>query len=710
MDAAGDENSNVQAVRYKNSLGDVYYEPEVAILPMPKNGSYGNVSHNGSYHSQGHGGNLNAGYQQHHGGSYNNLSVQSPVVGGELRKGSAISAISMNLTPAATGETSSSDPLQIIWKNLSYDVDVKTGKFCKTVTGQKRILHSMSGEIAGGTITALMGPSGAGKSTLLNCVSCKLLQGVKGDIFMRFPPRSTQGKDMETLRIGFVPQTDYLFTQFTVKETVLFASKMMNPGYTHHEHKEKMTEVLRSLDLEQRANLKLKKLSGGQLKRASIAIELISNPKILILDEPTSGLDSDNSEMVISMLKNLSKIPGLEAPAIVATIHQPSVDVFMMFDNIYLLNRFGTNIYFGPPQDVMSYMVSFGFKERSNINPADYMIEIANAKYGSEQFDAMAEKARNKPEKPRQYLCNDVPLGQLKIQKPNTFFTQFRLLLTRSMEAYVTKSATTFGKLMIFIAMAIAMTNIFENPTGKESGCWTQVAAIKIEGDSSEEDAARKNFFDILDQKTIDFDIKREISKLTEGTMYFFVIIMFYMFIPALTIVMAFPAELKTVSKEISNSWYSTTAYYFAKLISDYTILFICMVPAITYSYLVSQQPLHLWRFCYLFTVVYLIAAIWQSRGVLFSIIFHKNETVALLTTLGLMFPTVFLSGFYVKVANMLWFMRPFTTVSDMRRGFESMLSIMYGFGRCKEGKLAETLFNEVFTKSSIMEMLQSFW
>ena len=258
--------------------------------------------------------------------------------------------ITMNLTPAATG-ASSREPLQIIWRNLSYDVDVKSPVGClpliKKVTGQKRILHRMSGEIAGGTITALMGPSGAGKSTLLNCISCKLTSGVDGEIFLRFPPRSVPNKDEDSLRIGFVPQTDHLFTQFTVQETVMFASKMMNPGFTTQEHREKISDVLKSLDLEARANLKLKKLSGGQLKRASIAIELISNPKILILDEPTSGLDSDNSEMVISMLKNLSSIPGLEAPAIVATIHQPSVDVFNLFDNVYLLNRFGTNIYFG---------------------------------------------------------------------------------------------------------------------------------------------------------------------------------------------------------------------------------------------------------------------------------------------------------------------------------------------------------------------------
>ena len=620
-------------------------------------------------------------------------------------------AIAMNLTPPEGTKISSREPLQIIWRNLSYDVNVKKGPLCRSTTEKKRILHSMSGDITGGTITALMGPSGAGKSTLLNCISCKLTAGVDGEIFFRFPPRSTPKKDEDTLRIGFVPQTDYLFMQFTVEEAVLFASWMMNPGLSSSEHKEKCVEVLRSLDLEQRAKLKLKKLSGGQLKRASIAIEMISNPKILILDEPTSGLDSDNSEMVISMLKNLSSIPGLEAPAIVATIHQPSVEVFMLFDNIYLLNRFGTNIYFGPPQQVQSYMESFGFRVRTDINPADYMIEIANAKYGQEKFQLMADNVRKmNPEKPRQYLCHDVPLKDLKIRIPNTFFAQFWLLMGRNVKAYVFKSATTIGKLTMFMLMAMAMTHIFRIPVGLENGCWTQLGGVQLPEGGQEEAALKANFFASINSQRVQFDLSHEISRLTQGTMYFFVMIMFYMFMPALTIVMAFPAELKTVSKEISNSWYSATSYYLAKLISDYAILFLCMFPAIVYSYWASEQPLIWWRFAYLFMIVYLIGSIWQARGVLFSVIFNKNETIALLATLGLMYPVIFLSGFYVKVGDMAELVVPLTWISDMRRGFESMLAIMYGFNRCQQGELVESVFKDVLSGSTVMEMLGSFW
>src|SRR5207253_891860 len=118
-------------------------------------------------------------------------------------------------------------------------------------------------------------------------------KGVTGSVVIRHNLQSTQAN---SFRIGYVPQNDTLFLDFTAKETFLFASKMINGHLTKEQHSEAVAAVLTKLDLTEQENTPIKKLSGGQVKRASIGVELMGFPQVLVLDEPTSGLDSDTSE------------------------------------------------------------------------------------------------------------------------------------------------------------------------------------------------------------------------------------------------------------------------------------------------------------------------------------------------------------------------------------------------------------------------------
>lgn len=115
-----------------------------------------------------------------------------------------------------------------------------------------------------------------------------------------------------------------------------------------------------------------KGLSGGEKKRASIGYELITEPSLLILDEPTSGLDSHTSTKIIQLLRT----EAYRGAAIVATIHQPSAEIFMMFDRVIFLSD-GYTIYNGPPEDCFQYMAQFGLQALTHTNPADKMAIIA---------------------------------------------------------------------------------------------------------------------------------------------------------------------------------------------------------------------------------------------------------------------------------------------------------------------------------------------
>lgn len=117
----------------------------------------------------------------------------------------------------------------------------------------------------------------------------------------------------------------------------------------------------------------VKGISGGERKRTSIGYELITNPALLLLDEPTSGLDSTNALRIMKLIKNEAKHRGISA---LATIHQPSSDLFYTFDRIILLSE-GFTIYNGPPSGVENFYSTWGFKMPRFANPADKLSNIA---------------------------------------------------------------------------------------------------------------------------------------------------------------------------------------------------------------------------------------------------------------------------------------------------------------------------------------------
>jgi len=205
-----------------------------------------------------------------------------------------------------------------------------------------------------GKLIGIMGASGAGKSTLL-----ETLNG-------RYKPRHGQvlvngidvHKEPERLKglIGYVPQDDLLIEDLTVYQNLFYASKLCFDHLTETQHHMLVTDTLKTLGIYDAKDLIVgnpleKTISGGQRKRLNIALELLREPAILFLDEPTSGLSSRDSENIMDLLKELS----LKGKLVITTIHQPSSDIFKMFDNLLLLDVGGYQIYYGDPVDAIVY-------------------------------------------------------------------------------------------------------------------------------------------------------------------------------------------------------------------------------------------------------------------------------------------------------------------------------------------------------------------
>jgi ABC transport system ATP-binding/permease protein len=222
-------------------------------------------------------------------------------------------------------------------------------------------LRNVSLSEESGNLIALMGASGAGKSTLLHVLngSEKPSSGqvLINNIDIHREPERIEGV------IGFVPQDDLLIEDLTVYENLYFAAKLCFSNRKEEEINFLVLKVLEDLGLSETRELRVgsplrKTISGGQRKRLNIGLELLREPAVMFCDEPTSGLSSRDSENIIDLLKELS----LKGKLVFAVIHQPSSDIFKMFDKLLILDTGGYQIYYGNPVDAITY-----FKKSINL-------------------------------------------------------------------------------------------------------------------------------------------------------------------------------------------------------------------------------------------------------------------------------------------------------------------------------------------------------
>lgn len=219
--------------------------------------------------------------------------------------------------------------------------------------GRKTLLDRISFPVGEKCLLAVVGPSGAGKSTLLNA-----LTGLRpaDDGTVLYDGRDLYREYAELRqRIGLVPQDDILHAQLTVRRALGYAAELRFPQDTEKaERRARVDEVIRELGLEQRVDQPIHSLSGGQRKRVSVALELLTKPSLLFLDEPTSGLDPGMDRSVMHMLRGLAD----DGRTVVVVTH--SVLSLDGCDRLLVLAAGGRIAYYGPPKDALPF---FGFEE-----------------------------------------------------------------------------------------------------------------------------------------------------------------------------------------------------------------------------------------------------------------------------------------------------------------------------------------------------------
>ncbi len=341
-------------------------------------------------------------------------------------------------------------------------------------------MHNLSFTLNNGEMLAIMGGSGTGKTTLLSLLN-GTLKPQEGSITINGHDISEpEAKNL----IGYVPQDDLLIEELTVYQNLWFTARLCFEGLSEQEIDNRVEKTLKDLGLYAAKDLKVgsainKYISGGQRKRLNIALELIREPAVLFLDEPTSGLSSADTEKVILLLKEQT----LKGKLIVVNIHQPSSDVYKLFDRLWLLDKGGYPVFDGNPIDAITY-----FKETANyvdaetstcptcgnVNP-EIVLNIIDEKALNNAGELSDERKmtpqnwhelylKNREEMPKPAVFN---MPQSDQKKPNAL-KQFAIFLHRNIKTKITNVQYLSITLSIapLLAVICALLTRFSPPEG----------------------------------------------------------------------------------------------------------------------------------------------------------------------------------------------------------------------------------------------------
>ncbi|KHO02113.1 ABC-2 type transporter [Metarhizium album ARSEF 1941] len=247
---------------------------------------------------------------------------------------------------------------------------------------RKTILNPVTTTFQAGMLNVIMGPSGSGKTSLLNAMALRLRNsvGTKYRPSGRLTFNGAVPSDSVTRSVcSYVCQDDdALLPSLTVRETLRFAAGLRLPSFMSSEEKYRRAEdVLMKMGLKDCANHLIgsdtvKGISGGEKRRVSIAVQVLTDPRILLLDEPTSGLDAFTANSIMEVLQGLAN----EGRTLILTIHQARSDLFKHFGHVLLLARGGFPVYAGAAKQMLGYFGRRGYDCPQHTNPADFALDM----------------------------------------------------------------------------------------------------------------------------------------------------------------------------------------------------------------------------------------------------------------------------------------------------------------------------------------------
>lgn len=385
--------------------------------------------------------------------------------------------------------------LEFQWNNISITANLSEGKLCNKKTVEKKILQNVSGSLTTGSSLAILGASGAGKTTLLNFLSRK----IQNSKLVNTGTVTLNGEEVneEDFRaiVSYVMQDDMLEPCMTPKEILMFTARLKLRD-NKEEIQNRVKYLLKVLRIEKCQNTRIgdnlqRGVSGGERKRTSIAVELLSDSPIIFLDEPTTGLDSYNAYEVVNTLNDLC----LSNKMIIFTIHQPASEIFDLLSRICIL-ALGKVVYFGPTTNIYDYFKNARLPIPEHYNPFEHFIEVTNLSIvredyvveaypelkeletDQEKYVRLIDRLNEKYESDYKYVhenkhtvLSDKMKDYIQDKKvTHGFFYQLYNLILRLSLINLRNKKVLISKSMQYIAVGVILSIVFNNLRKDEIG------------------------------------------------------------------------------------------------------------------------------------------------------------------------------------------------------------------------------------------------
>ncbi|RLN89241.1 hypothetical protein BBJ28_00007821 [Nothophytophthora sp. Chile5] len=362
-------------------------------------------------------------------------------------------------------------PVALAFHDLWYSVPLPGGGKDEEID----LLKGVSGFAIPGTMTALMGSSGAGKTTLMDVIAGRKTGGrIQGQILLNGHPAN----DLAVRRCtGYCEQMDIHSESATVREALIFSAMLRQDGSVSTAEKmASVDECIELLELGPIADKIIRGSSTEQMKRVTIGVELAAQPSILFMDEPTSGLDARSAKLIMNGVRKIAN----SGRTVICTIHQPSTEVFNLFDSLLLLRRGGRMVFFGELGEESSALIDYfqaspGVKPiQPGYNPATWMLECIGAGVGggtgevldfAEYFLTSDLKVLMDEDLDQDGVLRPSPdLPELKFgrKRASRSVTQFDLLCRRFFRMYWRTPTYNLTRLMISVVLGCVFGIIYQ--------------------------------------------------------------------------------------------------------------------------------------------------------------------------------------------------------------------------------------------------------
>ena len=508
------------------------------------------------------------------------------------------------IVQANTIQEDSAPKIMLSWENISYTV--------KSKLGTEQILKDLSGFANPGEILAIMGSSGAGKTTLLNVLAGRTRssdrQVLSGGIY-------ANGVSISDVPFGdhaaYVTQTDILLPVLTPMEAVSFSAKLRcrETDVTGRVQKILSDLKLTSIAHNKIGSVEIKGISGGERKRVSIAVELVTEPSVLFLDEPTSGLDVHTAEVLVKLLAKQTE----KGRTIITTIHQPSDSIFNKFHRLILMSE-GHFVYQGNAKKAVDHFNGLGFECPKEISPPDHFMKVLHVKNRRKQTPEDSEKLKKFISSYKEaQVYSEQKLEDLSDPRKldqgfskNLLF-QTKELFVRSWKNSTRDPALSFVKIAQSLALSILSILIFNQMDTDLEGVQTRTGFL---------------FFTTINQVMLSLQTSNLSCK-------------FYLV----------PTEKPVLIKEHKQGMYGSMIYYLTKSLTDVPMMIVSSVLQTLIMYWVvglQNEPDKVFIFCKFYLVAALILMQFSGCGYGY-LVGALSNSVDIAITLAPMIVTPFL-------------------------------------------------------------------